>query len=114
VTVLAELSLAARTLRRAPGSAAIAVFALGLGIGLSALIFSIVEAVPIRGLPFDDAHELVRIERTHPERGSRLTPTIHDYQAWRESQQSFDVVGAYFTGTVNLRCRAASSRHCSA
>jgi predicted permease len=102
VSLLGELVLALRTLRRAPASAAIAVFALGVGIGLSTLIFSIIQGAMLRGLPFDEPHELVRIFRTNVERGGRILPTIHDYAAWGESGRSFGGLGAYYTGTVNL------------
>ena len=102
MSLLGELVLALRTLRRAPASAAIAVFALGVGIGLSTLIFSIIQGAMLRGLPFDEPHELVRIFRTNVERGGRILPTIHDYAAWGESGRSFGGLGAYYTGTVNL------------
>ncbi len=98
---LRELGMAMRTLRRAPASAAIAVFALGLGIGLSTMIFSIMQGAMLRGLPFHEPHELVRVDRFNPERGP-MTPTIHDYAAWRAGGRSFEALGAFFTGTVNL------------
>jgi len=98
---LAELTLALRALRRSPASAVIAVFALGVGIGLSTLIFSIVQGAVLRGLPFHEAHELVRVDRFHPQRGVQI-PTIHDYAAWQEGGRSFEALGAYTTGTVNL------------
>lgn len=99
---LRELSRALRTLRRSPGSAVIAVFALGLGIGLCALVFSMIQAVMVRGLPFHDPDQLVEVYRRNPTRGSYLMPTIHDYAAWRESGRAFADLGAYYSGTVNL------------
>jgi len=102
VSRLGELGLAARTLRRSPGSAIIAVFALGIGIGLSTLIFSIIQGAMLRGLPFDEPHEIVRLERTNPERGNTVVPTIHDHAAWSESNRTFAALGAYTSGTVNL------------
>jgi predicted permease len=99
---LRELLMATRTLRRAPVSAAIAVFALGIGIGLSTLIFSILQGAMLRGLPFDEPDELVRVFRADDQRGSTLFPSIHDYAAWRDAGRSFEGLGALYRGTVNL------------
>jgi len=56
-----DLKLATRTLRRSPVSAVIAAFALGLGIGLSTLVFSIVQGAMMRGLPLPESEEIVKV-----------------------------------------------------
>lgn len=96
---LFEVRLALRTLRRAPGSAIVAVLALGLGIGLSTLVFSIIQGAMLRGLPFERPHEIVSLYRQDP--GSRFVrmPTIHDYAAWAGAERTVGAIGAYNTAT---------------
>jgi predicted permease len=84
------------------------VFALGLGIGLSTLVFSITQGAMLRGPPFPEPEEIVRIDRLGQE-GGRTIPTLHDYAAWSEGTQSFAALGAYFTNNINVRSAGASA-----
>ena len=67
--MLLDLRLAWRSLRRAPTFAATAVLTLALGIGGSTAIFSVVNAVLWRPLPFHEPGQLVRLWESHPEDG---------------------------------------------
>jgi len=86
---------------RTPGFTAIAVLALALGIGANTAIFSVVNSVLLRPLPYKDSQRLVHVHRVQPpiERGPISRP---DFFAWREQQQVFSDIGAYDYQTLNL------------
>ena len=74
---LKDIRLAFRSLLRRPGPALIAVVALGLGIGLTTGMFSIVNGVILKGLPVEDPQELMALNRVNPSQGpNRLLTRI--------------------------------------
>jgi predicted permease len=98
-----DLRLAFRGLVRRPGPALIAILALGLGIGLTTGMFSIVNGVILKGLPVEDSHELMAINRINPSQGpSRLITRIHDFTDLRERQTTFEDLAAYEVTALNL------------
>ncbi len=81
-----DLRYTIRTLRHSRGFTAIVLAVLALGIGTATAIFSVVDAIVLRGLPFHDAHRLVDVSSTRVADGSarpvRLAvPDVVDYRA---------------------------------
>jgi len=98
-----DLVLGLRTLRKEPASALIASVTLALGIGLCSTAFSLTYGVFLRGLDVPEPDRLTMVFRSNPTRNQEwMGVTLHDYLDWREQQQSFTGVAAYYTGTVNL------------
>jgi putative ABC transport system permease protein len=102
-TLFKDVRFGARMLIRNPASTAISIMALGLGIGLTAMMFSIVYGAVMKGLPFERPEQLVTLNRTQLAEGnSQMWFTIHDYEDYRAQQRSFVDIAGYYTGTVNV------------
>lgn len=97
-----DLRYAIRMIRRQPGTSAMAVVALALGIGLTTVMFSIVQGVILRGLPFEDADRIQHLTLASPANPRGRSASLHDFIDWRARQQSFESLEAYtaFTMTV--------------
>src|SRR4051812_703609 len=84
-TFFQDLRYAARTLVKSPGFAALTIGCLALGIGVNSTIFSVVDTVAIRPLPFFQPERLVALATTHQangiERGGVSYPDLLDWKA---------------------------------
>jgi len=99
-----EVRYAARMLLKHPTVSGLAVVALGLGIGLTAVMFSIVYGALLRGLPFENGDRILMVTQVDPEGDQGfMSVSPHDYVDWAEQQTSFDDLAAYYEGTVNVR-----------
>src|SRR5258707_12343721 len=86
-----------RGLARHPRFTAIAVITLARGIGANTAIFSGVNAVLLRPLPFDDPERIVWLWDTQPQLATTRT-SLPDFLAWKEENQSFEHLSAHLAG----------------
>ena len=94
-----DLAQAIRMLRRSPGFATIALLTLALGIGANTAIFSVVNGLLLRDLPFGDPDRLVRVWGAHRDSGrDRGQISAADFVDLRTGQHSFTALGAFAWG----------------
>ena len=101
-----------RVLRKNPGFTTVAVLALALGIGANTAIFSVIEAVLLRPLPYSDPERLVRVASIW-ERNGIATPyssSPPDFFDWRDQNQSFASMFAFCMGESALTGRGDAKR----
>ena len=97
-TLLQDLRFGTRTLRKAPGFTTVAVITLALGIGANTSIFSAVNTVLLRPLPYHDPSRLVWITQIwHKEHNNGLIPNP-DYTNWSLQAHVFEEIAAYDGG----------------
>jgi putative ABC transport system permease protein len=96
-----DLHYAARTLWRNPGFAAALVLTLGLGIGASTAMFSVVDALLLRPLPYGEPDELVQVWPVSPESRRELRYIAwEEARAWSERADFFDGALLHARGSV--------------
>ena len=104
--LIQDLRFTFRTLRRDSGFTIVAVLILALGIGANIAVFSVVNTILLRPLPFRDPQQLVRIVQKNPKAGeSSRTYTADATQDFQQQNHSFQSVSGYFafTGPDNLK-----------
>src|SRR5262245_48116151 len=95
--MLQDLRFAFRSLRATPGFTAVALVILTLGIGATTAIYSVVDAIALRGLPFQRSDRLMIVDETNPT-GKGLpgrygaAPNFYD---WRTQQTTFEDLAAF-------------------
>ncbi len=99
-----DLRYGARMLLKNPGFTLIVLLTLALGIGANTAIFSVVNAVMLRQLPFTGADRLVRLNESNPERGWPTFSASHpNFLDWRTRNQTFEALAATSGASFNLK-----------
>ena len=103
-TLFKDLRYGARMLIKSPLYTAVAIIALALGIGANTAIFSVVNAVLLRPLPYIDANRLVFVESGDKQTGAQqfggASPA--DFWDWQAQAQTFDQIAGMSGGGFNL------------
>jgi predicted permease len=102
-----NLRFAFRQLRKTPGFTLTVILTLALGIGATTAIFSLVEGVLLRPLPFKDADRLVLLG-DHLGSGQGTPVTAREIGAYSKATHAFSSIGAYASATYELSGGAAS------
>jgi putative ABC transport system permease protein len=99
-TVLQDLTHAVRLFRKSPGFTFAAVAALALGIGANTAIFSVVDTVLLRPLPYPAPEQLVLLGVKSPQ-GQNLAGSPAKFEHWRKQTSVLQDVAAFNTGFIN-------------
>jgi predicted permease len=107
-SILADLKLALRRLRKSPGFAATVLLTLAIGIGANAAVFSVLNSVVLKPLPYPEPDQLVAVWLHAPgaaglanfSEGLRLSPSM--YLTFAEHNRAFQSIGVWISETANV------------
>ncbi len=111
-SIFADLKLAVRRLIKSPGFAATVLLTLAIGIGANTAVFSVVNSVLLKPLPYPDSNRLVALWLNAPgaaglanfQKGLPLSASL--YFAFSENNRTFESLGAWSNGKSNITGRA--------
>lgn len=113
-TFLRDVTYALRVLVRAPGFAATAILTFALGIGATAAVFSVIDTVLLRPLPFPSSDQLVQVTQEQGASGQTSIAAAR-LEDWNELSSTFDAITGYYvedvsdtTGDIPERIRRAA------
>jgi putative ABC transport system permease protein len=108
---LQDLRYAARILRKYPGFSLAIILTAALGIGANVTIFSVLDAVILKPLPYKDPDRLVRLSESNLGQNQAEAPvSVPNFQDWQQQQSSFEEVSALEFATFNLTGRGEPQR----
>src|SRR6187549_3268646 len=99
--MLSDIRYGLRQLLKNPGFTIIAVLTLALGIGANTAIFSVVNALLLRPLPYQESDRLVQLAEKNRE-GRRSTVAYPNFEDWRVRAQSFEAMASVRGQAFNL------------
>jgi putative ABC transport system permease protein len=97
---LADVRHSFRTLIKSPGFTIVAILALALGIGANTAIFSVIDRVLLRPLPFPDSERIMRVQRHYPS-SDQPSVSVPKFMAWKKSH-ALQSMAAYDFGSVGV------------
>ena len=103
-TIAQDVRYGLRGIRRSPGFSLVVVLTLALGIGANTAIFSVVNAVLLRPLPYPAAERLVWLGESDP-KAEGISVTWVNYQHWRNENHSFEDMAGFQTAHLTLTGR---------
>jgi putative ABC transport system permease protein len=110
--VAQDLRFGLRMLWKNPGFSLVAILTLALGIGTNTAIFSVVDGVLLRPLPYPAPERLVYFEGLDPDRGiSELALSLPDYRDWQSQADAFESIAAFVENSLPLTGDGAEPEH---
>jgi putative ABC transport system permease protein len=100
-SIIQDIRYGIRSLLKRPAFTVIAIITLAIGIGANTAIFSVVDATLLRQLPYPESERLVMLWSTGAA-GTPMGSCVPDYGEWRDQNQVFEGLGAYWYGDFNL------------
>ncbi|HKQ07295.1 MAG TPA: ABC transporter permease, partial [Blastocatellia bacterium] len=101
-SLLQDLRYGARMLRKRPGFTLVAIITLALGIGANTAIFSVVNDLLLRALPYSDADRVVMVWEVTPSGRHMNTTSRANFREWRAQGSSFESMSAFTDQRQNL------------
>jgi putative ABC transport system permease protein len=95
-TILRNLRLAIRALAKAPGFTTAVVLTLALGIGANSAVFSAIDAVLLRPLPFPQGDQLMHLEQHNPKNPNTYVAPVR-LEDWNRMNSTFQAISGYYT-----------------
>ncbi|HSB76039.1 MAG TPA: ABC transporter permease, partial [Terriglobales bacterium] len=107
--LLQDIRYGLQNLRRNPGFAAVAVITLALGIGANTAMFSIVNAVLLRPVPYSTPERLLKLYTSMPQ-FRQASVSYPNFLDWQRRSRSFELMAAYRHDSFNLTGQASPER----
>ena len=100
--MLQDLRFATRMLVKDPWFTGVAVLALALGIGMNTTVFTFVNAVLIRGLPYEDSHQIYHVDMRNTATREEFAASWPEYVEWKDQAKSFSSMAAFRGFSMNV------------